>query len=222
MIPAISDVLSEARVDRGALAGVVVGAGPGSFTGVRIAAATAKGLTHALGLPLWAFSSLAAGALSDVALPPGSGPSGWWRERGAGPAASGTRWVLFDARGERVYAACYRVDESRLDLVVPSHATTVGELLERGGPAGAVFTGDGAIRHGESFVAAGHVVLGPPAGVPTADALLRLLALRPDQPPVADVPRWEPEYLKTSSAERERAGGAHGQRNLAAAEHDAL
>jgi tRNA threonylcarbamoyl adenosine modification protein YeaZ len=222
MIPAIKGVLSEAGTDRTALSGIVVGAGPGSFTGVRIAAATVKGLTHALGLPLWAFSSLAAGALSDLALPFGSGPLGWWQTQAADPAAASTRWVLFDARGERLYAACYRVSEAGLDRLVSGHATTVGALLERAAPAGAVFTGDGALRHHDRIAAAGGLVLGPPAGVPTADSLLHLLSLRPQVPPIVDVPRWEPEYLKTSSAERERAEAVDVERGAAATEPDAL
>jgi tRNA threonylcarbamoyladenosine biosynthesis protein TsaB len=203
MLPAIGSVLSEAAVRRNALSGVLVGAGPGSFTGVRIAAATAKGLAHALDLPLWAFSSLAAGALSDLVLPVGSGPAGWWSEV-AGASPNAPRWVLFDARGERVYAACYRVRSDGVVTLEPGHPTTVGELLTGASPENAVFTGDGAFRHRERFERAGRVVVGPPAGVPTADALLLLLALHRDAPPVDDIGRWEPEYLKASSAERER------------------
>lgn len=207
MLPAIASVLSEAAVRRNALSGILVGAGPGSFTGVRIAAASAKGLAHALDLPLWAFSSLAAGALSDLVLPVGSGPTEWWRE-GADASPHAPRWVLFDARGERVYAACYDVRSDGVDTLEPGHPTTVGELLGGALPEDAVFTGDGAFRHRERFARAGRIVLGPPAGVPTADALLRLLALHGDAPPIDDIGRWEPEYLKASSAERERPGNA--------------
>ena len=41
LVPSIRDILSEAGVDRSEISGVIVGEGPGSFTGVRIAAATA-------------------------------------------------------------------------------------------------------------------------------------------------------------------------------------
>jgi tRNA threonylcarbamoyl adenosine modification protein YeaZ len=210
MLPALGAVLSDAGVPRDALAGVVVGAGPGSFTGVRIAAATAKGLTHALGVPLWAFSSLAAGAISDLVLPPGVGPAAWRRRaaEGDGGAAAPLRWVLFDARGERVYAACYRVRAGGLDVVVHGHPTTVSGLLARPAEAGEAFSGDGAVRHRARFAAAGRVVLPEPAGFPTADALLRLFLMHRHSPPLSDVARWEPEYLKASSAERERPEGA--------------
>ena len=52
LVPAIRTVLLEAGIDKSELDGIVVGEGPGSFTGVRVSAATAKGMAHALGLPL--------------------------------------------------------------------------------------------------------------------------------------------------------------------------
>ena len=91
LIPRIEALLEELGATVGDLAGLVVGAGPGSFTGLRVGAATAKGMVRALGIPLWAFSSLAGAAASvdgDPLRP---------------------RCVLFDARGDRVYAASYRI-----------------------------------------------------------------------------------------------------------------
>ena len=202
VIPRITECLAEARLTMRDLAGVVVGAGPGSFTGVRVAAATAKGLAHGLHIPLLPFSSLEAAAVSErliVALP--GVPSGVPPAR-----AERARYVLFDARGDRVYAACYELRAEGVEEMIAPHATRIGALLDEPVSPGTWFAGDGAARHEAALLAAGHRVLRPPAGIPTADALLHLLGLHPERLPVADAGRWEPEYVKASSAERARVG----------------
>jgi tRNA threonylcarbamoyladenosine biosynthesis protein TsaB len=52
LLPAIGDVLAAARVDRRALSMIAVTVGPGSFTGVRVGLAAARGLAVALAVPL--------------------------------------------------------------------------------------------------------------------------------------------------------------------------
>lgn len=73
LIPAVRAVLEQAGVRRGDLDGIVVGAGPGSFTGVRIGAAAAKGLACGLGVPLYATSSLRAAAFAVEAFAAATG-----------------------------------------------------------------------------------------------------------------------------------------------------
>src|SRR5690606_17685874 len=58
LMPAVGGLLEDARVRVGDLAGIACGAGPGSFTGLRIGAAIAKGFAHVTGAPLHAVSSL--------------------------------------------------------------------------------------------------------------------------------------------------------------------
>ena len=187
LVPRILEIMEEASASRKDLAGIVVGAGPGSFTGVRVGAATAKGVAWALDLPLWAFSSLAAAAAADFGNP-GEGPS--------------VRCVLFDARGERLYAAAYAFREGAPEVVLDPRATSVEEILRGMIPEGAVLMGDGAWRHLERFRGEGLEVLPPPAGRPTARGLLRLLAADAAQQPLDDPGRWEPCYLRESGAER--------------------
>ena len=219
LIPAIGGVLQEAGADLSELAGLVVGAGPGSFTGVRVAAATAKGLAHALDVPMWAVSSLEAGAaavdIDEVELFGGDG--GGDRQalqlNGVSPRNAGhraalseeerawPRYVLFDARSDRVYGACYRPTGTGFEVLVPPHSTTIGAVLSSDFPI-SVFVGDGARRHADEIRGAGFTLLPAPFGMPTAAGLLRAVAGSPSRDPVEDVARWEPEYLRSSSAER--------------------
>jgi tRNA threonylcarbamoyl adenosine modification protein YeaZ len=66
LLPLIADTLDELALPPRALSGVVCGAGPGSFTGLRIGIATAKGLCFALAVPLVMVSSLEALALAAL------------------------------------------------------------------------------------------------------------------------------------------------------------
>ena len=54
----INEVLATAQLQKNNLQGVVVGKGPGSYTGLRIGVAAAKGLCYALDIPLLSISSL--------------------------------------------------------------------------------------------------------------------------------------------------------------------
>lgn len=57
LLPAISDLLRTAGVDRRALSMIAVTVGPGSFTGVRVGLAAARGLAVALDVPLAGLST---------------------------------------------------------------------------------------------------------------------------------------------------------------------
>ena len=207
LLPAIRGVLVASGTQLGDLAGIVVGSGPGSFTGVRVAAATAKGLTEGCGVPLWSYSSLmAASASRGVWLPAGwSGPTGW-RTTHEDEAAEASEpdapcYVLFDARGNRVYAGCYRVRSASVDVLVPPTATRLGDVLSSPIPADAIFAGDGAFRHAAVIGRHGWRVVPPSVGIPTAEGLSRLFTLAP-MAPVANPRAWEPEYLRPWKAGR--------------------
>lgn len=60
LLPTIGRFLGEQNIRRSRLIGIVVGSGPGAFTGLRVGIATAKGLAHGLGLPIVGISTAAA------------------------------------------------------------------------------------------------------------------------------------------------------------------
>jgi tRNA threonylcarbamoyladenosine biosynthesis protein TsaB len=69
LLPTIGRFLGEQNIRRSRLAAIIVGTGPGAFTGLRVGIATAKGLAHGLDLPLIGVSTgealLEAAAASD-------------------------------------------------------------------------------------------------------------------------------------------------------------
>ena len=95
LIPRIDALLAERGIARGDIACVCVGRGPGSFTGVRIAMATAKGIASALEVGLVGVSSLDAVAW------------GVWEFGARGEAA-----VVADAMRKEVYPVRYLVDDA--------------------------------------------------------------------------------------------------------------
>jgi tRNA threonylcarbamoyladenosine biosynthesis protein TsaB len=70
LMPAVAEALSSAQLKPAAIERVVCGAGPGSFTSLRIAGGIAKGIALGTGAPLYAVSSLGL-TLAASPMPPG-------------------------------------------------------------------------------------------------------------------------------------------------------
>jgi tRNA threonylcarbamoyl adenosine modification protein YeaZ len=79
LLPSISRFLGEQNIRRSRLSGIVIGTGPGAFTGLRVGIATAKGLAHGLRIPIVGVSTaealLAASGVEKAVLLLPAGPS---------------------------------------------------------------------------------------------------------------------------------------------------
>jgi len=199
LIPLIDRALAGAGIALRDLAAIAVGAGPGSFTGLRIGMATAKGLCFAAGLPMWAVSSLAALALDAADVEPLAGAS-----LAGGPLADALLVPAFDARRGEVCAGFYRVAGDLVEALADERiaspaqlAADIGELLRERRLARALLVGDAVTTHGAALAAAAQPLRGARV-TPSARSVARLALAGPG----VDVLRaGTPVYIRPSAAE---------------------
>jgi tRNA threonylcarbamoyl adenosine modification protein YeaZ len=159
LLPTIGRFLGEQNIRRSRLAGIVVGTGPGAFTGLRVGMATAKGLAHGLRIPLAGVSTgeallAAAGVERGVLLMP-AGPNDRLVVRAGSPAEP------LPAGVEPALAS----DETLIAIDLEDRAPA--EALERGAAARADL-GEALIRLGAARLA----VLAASAGTTELETLV--------------------------------------------------
>jgi len=149
LIPAIQALLERAGLQLGELSAIAFGRGPGSFTGLRTAAAVAQGLGFGSGVPVLPIDTLLAVA-----------------EEAHGECGVTQVVALLDARMDEVYFAAYeRVD----GLWQVRQAPALGKPEDVVVPAGWALAGNAVELHGERLPAGERIAV-----LPTARALLRL------------------------------------------------
>ena len=184
LAPAIEQLLGWAGLAPPALAAVAVSAGPGSYTGLRIGLATAKGLCFALGLPLVAVPTLA--GLAAQAAPLAQ----------ALPDAARARIVpLLDARRREVYVAHYDA-QGRALAPAQAHILTEESFLAELAAGPVLFVGAAAAKLAGLPAARHPQALLLPELAPSARALGPLAAARLAAGQVEDLAGFEPLYLK--------------------------
>lgn len=112
----IEEALQSAGVEREAIEGIVVGLGPGSYTGIRAAIALAQGWQLAAGTKLMGMSSaegVAAQAQAD--------------------GITGKFSVVIDAQREEFYVADYEMGPAGRREIVPLRLATLAEVRGRAG-----------------------------------------------------------------------------------------
>jgi tRNA threonylcarbamoyladenosine biosynthesis protein TsaB len=198
LLPVIDRALTEAGLTLAELDAIAVGVGPGSFTGLRIGMATAKGLAFAAGLPLWTVSSLAALAFDA-----------------AGHIHEDHPLVVsvLDARRNEVFAGFFVLEPDRAvaiapEVVIPvvALADAIRQAQRAGGPATALLVGDALVAHPEAIAAAGRP-LSAARTTPSALSIARIARAHPGP----DVLRaGTPVYIRPSEAEVKFPAGNPG------------
>jgi tRNA threonylcarbamoyl adenosine modification protein YeaZ len=163
LLPAVERMLAEAHLRLPDLAGVIVGTGPGAFTGLRVGIATAKTLAHELARPIVGISTsdaLLAGASGATAVWLPSGPRERLRATAGAPAI-----IAADAPGQDDVAVDLdgRAPESALARGHDAVAALPASLLR----LGAARLAAGNVDDPERLVPAYAV---PPRGAPAGEA----------------------------------------------------
>ncbi len=163
---------------------IAVTTGPGSFTGIRIGVAIAKGLAYSLKKPIIGINEL------DVLAETGE-------ER------EGLIVPLIDARKERVYYSQYKYENRKLVRKEEYKDGELRDILEKLKGEKVVFIGDGAIVNQElikEIMGEDNIVFSKVNSIPRA-AMAAQMALHHEDDNIYTL---EPFYLNKSQAEREK------------------
>ena len=177
-------LISELIVNTGhalaAVAAVAVSDGPGSYTGLRIGAAAAKGLCFALDVPLLAVGTLPALAHQVATRTPHA--AGW------------LYCPMLDARRQEVYTALYQADGQPL-LLPTNLVLDADSLAEHLAHHSLLFFGSGAAKF-QPLVAANSRAVFLADVYPTAVSIGELALGAYQRQEFQDVAYYEPFYLK--------------------------
>lgn len=190
LLPMLDEVVKMIELDLNTLDAIAVASGPGSFTGLRIGSATAKGLGFALDRPIVSVPTVDALAynfwgLSDLICP------------------------LMDARRQQVYTGLYEFCEEEMRTLLPQCAVGIAEIIEKVNDIGrsTIFLGDG-VAVSNAYIsehctapyrfAPAHMNKQRAASVAALGS--RFFA----QGRMETAAEHKPDYLRLSQAERER------------------
>ena len=190
LLPMLDEIVKMTELELESVDAIAVAAGPGSFTGLRIGSATAKGLALALHKKIVSVPTVDALAYNLWNSPSLVCP-------------------LMDARRQQTYTGLYKFTDGTMDTVLPQCVVGIQEIIEKINEMGeaVTFLGDGVPVFREyieenlkvpfSFAPA-HCNKQRGASVAVLGAILY------EQGKAEDAADHKPEYLRLSQAERER------------------
>ena len=192
LVSVIDGMLAQCGMKRDEVDAVLTGTGPGSFTGVRIGVATAKGVACGLEVALHGTSTLDAVAW------------GVWR-----CGVRGLVGVVGDAMRKEVYPGLYRVDDAGAHRLFASESVmkvpeAVALWAGRADAGDIVLAGDGIAKYRALYEEAGFARFAPEESwYPSGEGLLRasLASQRFDAAETGDPALVLPIYTRLSDAE---------------------
>ena len=200
LLPMIDEIFSLTQTDKESLDAIAIAAGPGSFTGLRIGAATAKGLGLALDKPVIEVPTIygLANNLFDT---------------------EGLIVPMMDARRAQVYTGICRFRDHRLEVVKEQCAVSVEELVRELNALGEKVTvlGDG-VEPNRSYLSENLTVSWAEApghlNRQRAAAVAELGSIYYSEGKYVSAAEHSPEYLRVSQAEREQAEKGRSMREM--------
>lgn len=192
LLPMIDEIVKMTETELITLDAIAVTAGPGSFTGLRIGSATAKGLGQALNKPLIAVPTTEALA---------------WNFCGSEAVIC----PLMDARRSQVYTGLYRWNKENetMDCLLPQQAVAVEDIIAEVNRLGqpVIYLGDGADAY-KAVLAEKTAVEFSFAPVhmskQRAASLAACAFVYAKEGKMQTAAEFVPTYLRKSQAERER------------------
>lgn len=188
LMPIIEDITNRIDLDLKELDLIAVSKGPGSFTGLRIGGATAKGLAHGLDLPIVGVSSLEALAynISDT-------------EKIICP--------VMDARRNQVYTTLYKYEDGLLLRLCEEKAVDILEVVEEAKEFNKdiIFIGDGFYPNKDRIDKSltSYTIAPINNNIPRASTIAMLGIKYAKEGMVQHFMEYAPVYLRKSQAERE-------------------
>lgn len=191
LLPMLDEVAKMIELDLNTVDAIAVAGGPGSFTGLRIGSATAKGLGLALNKPLIHIPTVEALAYNLYGV-----------EKNICP--------LMDARRSQVYTGIYRFEGDSFRTLLDQTPMAVGEIAEKLNELGreVIFLGDGVPVYRETLASLVKVPcqFAPAHMNRQRAASVAALAFRyAGEGRMETAAEHRPDYLRLSQAERERA-----------------
>jgi len=194
LVPMLDEVKKMTELDLSTVDAIAIAKGPGSFTGLRIGSATAKGLGLALNIPI-----------VEIPTTDGLAYNFYGTDKVICP--------LMDARREQVYTGLYEFvhinNEEELNIILPATAEPVTDTIERINELDrpVIFLGDGVnvyIDKIKEYVKVPYTIAPANRNLQSAGSIATLGCKLFKEGKYVPASEHVPDYLRLSQAERER------------------